>query len=215
MIDLKSRLLQMPLFKDCPYYVVESLLLNVPCRIVEKKANSRIGYAHDEVTEVFILVSGKVHTTMTHPGKDGVEIDHFTGPKMLAPIITFAKENRLPCTIVADTDCTMLYLNREAFFDWLTTHIDVLKNYIVALSSRGKTLTKYLHAFALQSLRERILAHLRENGKISNVAELGRKFGVARPSVSRVLSALRREGLIERTLDGIVLKGQHADKHNT
>ena len=151
---------------------------------------------------MFILVSGKVHTTMTHPGKDGVEIDHFTGPKMLAPIITYAKENRLPCTIVA-------------FFDWLTTHTDVLRNYIVALSSRGKTLTKYLHAFALQSLRERILVHLRENGKISNVAELGRKFGVARPSVSRVLSALRREGLIERTLDGIVLKGQHADKHNT
>ena len=208
MKNVKDRLLMMPLFNNCPDHVVDSLLLEVPHRQVDRKADARIAYAHDEITEVIILVSGKVHTTMTHPGKDGVEIDHFTGPKMLAQVITFAKENRLPCTIVADTECKLLYFNRDSFFDWLTSHTEVMKNFIVSISSRGKTLTKYLRAFAMLSLRERILAYLRENGRIDNVAELVRTMGVDRTSVSRVLSALKREGVVARTMDGLELAKQ-------
>ena len=55
------------------------------------------------------------------------------------------------------------------------------------------------------SLRERILAYLRENGRIDDVAELVRTMGVARTSVSRVLSALKREGVVARTMDGLEL----------
>ncbi len=63
-------------------------------------------------------------------------------------------------------------------------------------------------AFAMLSLRPRILAYLRENGRIDNVAELVRTMGVARTSVSRVLSALKREGVVARTMDGLELTKQ-------
>ena len=186
MKDVRDRLLMMPLFKGCADHDVDSLLSEVRHRVVDKKADSRIAYAHSEVTEVMILISGRVHTTMTHPGKDGVEIDHFTGPKVLVAVITFAKENRSPCTIVADSECKILYLERESFFKWLTFHHDVLRNYLTIISSRGKVLTKYVKAFALESLKERILNYLEEYGCIENVAQLSRILGVARPSVSRV-----------------------------
>ena len=208
MKDVRDRLLKMPLFKGCSDYDADSLLSEVQHRIVDKKADSRIAYAHSEVTEVISLISGRGHTTMTHPGKDGVDIDHFTGPRILAKVITFAKDNHLPCTITADSECKILFLERESFFDWLIFHHEVLRNYLTILSNRGKTLTKYIHAFALESLKERILNYLKEEGCIDNVAHLSRIFGVARPSVSRVLSALKKEGVIERNYEGLILKKQ-------
>ncbi|MBR1468707.1 MAG: winged helix-turn-helix domain-containing protein [Prevotella sp.] len=41
---------------------------------------------------------------------------------------------------------------------------------------------------------------------VKSVEKFARMLGVPRPSLSRVLGELRREGIIERTIDGLQLK---------
>ena len=79
-------------------------------------------------------------------------------------------------------------------------------NYISIISNRCQHLGRLLNDVALLSLKERVTEYLKVHKKIKNVEALSRLMGVARTSLSRVLSELKAEGIIERTTEGIELR---------
>lgn len=81
-----------------------------------------------------------------------------------------------------------------------------MMNFIAIISDRCQRLSRRVNDFALQSLKVRVVEYLKIHRRIENVGWLSRILGVARPSLSRILSELKAEGIIERTLDGIELK---------
>ena len=135
-----------------------------------------------------------------------IVVETLTGPIMLAPAFLFAKESRFPVNVIAKTDCTILYIPKSAFRDWLHRDPQLMMNFIGIVSNRCQRLSQRLNDFALQSLKERVLEYLRLHQRIDSVEWLAKVLGVARPSLSRVLSDLKAEGVIERTLEGIELK---------
>ena len=152
-----------------------------------------------------LLFEGTIYTTMSHPNGNNVVVETLQSPSILAPAFVYIRENRLPVTIVAKTDCELLYIDRLAFADFLHRDKQAMLNFIAIVSDRLHRLSKRVNEFALQSLRERVLDHLSKH-PIDNVEWLSRIMSVSRPSLSRVLSELKREGIIERTIDGIELK---------
>ena len=71
-----------------------------------------------------------------------------------------------------------------------------MRNFLQLVSDRTLFLSKKLNAFALQSLKSRILNYLRMHGTILNQQEVAQILGVARPSLERALSELASEGCI-------------------
>ena len=71
-----------------------------------------------------------------------------------------------------------------------------MRNFLQLVSDRTLFLSKKLNAFALQSLKSRILNYLRMHGTILNQQEVAQILGVARPSLARALSELASEGCI-------------------
>ena len=104
------------------------------------------------------------------------------------------------------TDGVVWYIHREAFFKFMTAHPDVLKKFLEELSNRSHFLSNKVKSFAVKSLRDRVLDHIRQHGAITNVAEAAEMLDVTRPSLSRLLADLQDEGLLERTEKGIVIK---------
>ena len=68
-----------------------------------------------------------------------------------------------------------------------------MRNFLQLVSDRTLFLSKKLNAFALQSLKSRILNYLRMHGTILNQQEVAQILGVARPSLARALSELASE----------------------
>ena len=203
-----EKLSKAPVFEGCSLAMLEDMLASSGHRLRHKDEGSRIAYMGDELTDAVILVEGTVYSSMTNQEGKEIVVETLTGPIMLAPAFLFAKYSRFPVNVIAKTACTVLYIPKSAFRDWLHRDPQLMMNFIGIVSNRCQRLSQRLNDFALQSLKERVVEYLRLHQRIDSVEWLAKVLGVARPSLSRVLSELKAEGAIERTLDGIELKSR-------
>lgn len=204
--NLIETLSRAPVFTGCEQSTLEELTGSASHRLRHKEEGTHIAYMGDELTDSVILVEGTVYSSMTNQEGKEIVVETLTGPIMLAPAFLFAKNSRFPVNVIAKTNCTILYIPKSAFRDWLHRDPQLMMNFIGIVSNRCQRLSQRLNDFALQSLKERVTEYLRLHQRIDSVEWLAKMLGVARPSLSRVLSDLKAEGVIERTLEGIELK---------
>ena len=206
MSNLTEKIIKAPLFKGCRREMLENLLTSSGHRLRHKDADEYIAYMGDELTDMVMLVEGTIYSSMTNQEGKEIVVEVLTGPIMLAPAFVYADKNAFPVNVVAKTECTILYINKQAFVEWLHRDPQLMMNLISMISNRCQRLSQRLNDFALQSLKERTVEYLHVHERIDSVEWLAKVLGVARPSLSRVLSELRNEGVIERTLKGIEWK---------
>ena len=207
MTEIAKKLMQAPLFQGCDRMVLEDFLGTAHHRIRCRNAGEMIAYRGDKCDEVLLLVEGSAYSTMSGDDKE-IVVEQFEGPLVLAPAFVFATKNVMPVNVIANTTCTMLYIYRQDFMELLHRDSTLMMNFIQIISNRCQRLSQRLNDFAVQSLKERVMDYLLQHQRIDNVGWLSRVLGVARPSLSRVLSELKTEGLIERTIDGIELNNK-------
>ena len=205
-VNLIDALSLAPVFTGCNRSTLEELAGSAGHRLRHKEEGAHIAYMDDELTDAVILVEGTIYSSMTNQEGKEVVVETLTGPVMLAPAFLFAMESRFPVNVIAKTDCTVLYIPKQTFREWLHRDPQLMMNFIGIISNRCQRLSQRLNDFALQSLKERVMEYLRLHQRIDSVEWLAKVLGVARPSLSRVLSELKAEGLIERTLKGIEMK---------
>ena len=59
--------------------------------------------------------------------------------------------------------------------------------------------------FALQTLSDRIVSYIKNNGALQNLQDTAFILGVARPSLSRAVSQLVAQGVLRKSDDGYVM----------
>lgn len=207
--DLIDQISEAPVFRGCNKAMLAELLAEAPHRLRHIVAGDIIARIGDELRDMLILVEGNIYTSMSNSDDKELIVETLSGPLVLAPACVYSDENRFSLTVVAQDDCILLYIDRVAFANMMHRERQMMMNYINILSERYLKLNEKINMMTMHSLRERVLAYLKENQKIDNVAWLARVTGVARPSLSRVLSELKAEGIIERSMEGIVLCQNH------
>lgn len=202
MDELKSS----PLFSACTDEELQELM-RVPHRREEYKTGDLVVSAGDLCRSLMLLTQGVVETRMSGANGREVVIDQLKSPTLLAPAFLFAEDNTIPVEVTMHTDGTVWYINREAFFQFMTRHPHVLRAFLQTLSARSRFLSSKVKGFAVKGLRDRVLDHIRQHGAIASVAKTAEVLGVARPSLSRVISELLDEGLLSREGNDIVMNG--------
>ena len=200
-----KELQRLPLFADCNEETLNELL-RWPYRRKAYKEDDMIVRVGDTCDALMLLTEGAVETRMGSESGREVVIDRLQAPKILAPAFLFAKNPTIPVEVSATTDSVVWYIHREAFFQFMTAHPEVLRAFLEELSQRSQFLSGKVRSFAVKSLRDRVLDYIRQHGAITNVAEAAEMLGVARPSLSRLIADLQDEGVLERTERGLVLK---------
>ena len=180
-------LLKMPPFQGITEEELLSLILAPEHARRQCKPADFIAMQGEAYRSLFILCCGSVRTQMVSAEGKQLTIETLKAPQLLAPAFVFASENRFPVNIEAKEKCEMEFLHR---------HPTVMRNFLQLVSDRTLFLSKKLNAFALQSLKSRILNYLRMHGTILNQQEVAQILGVARPSLARALSELASEGCI-------------------
>ena len=145
---------------------------------------------------LYLLYSGRVRTNMVNEEGKQVTIEEIEAPRLLAPAFIFATDNRFPVNITTLTNCEVLVLKRTDFVDLMHREKIVMQNFLRIISDRSIFLSRKLNAFALQDLKTRLLAYLREHENPRSRQEIADILGVARPSLARVLSELADEGFL-------------------
>lgn len=117
----------------------------------------------------------------------------------------FGSEEEYPSTVVAETDCSILFIPQDVVVRWMSSVPRVAENYVRFLSDRIRFLNLRLSTLtagqADGKLWRWLLAHRDENGVVTvtdGMSELAERLDMGRSSLYRSLDALTEVGRIRR-----------------
>ena len=191
-----KKLAEAPVFSGLSERFLENFIGRTPNALREFGIGDFIALQGTVCQSLYLLYSGRVRTNMVNEEGKQVTIEEIEAPRLLAPAFIFATDNRFPVNITTLTNCEVLVLNRTDFVDLMHREKIVMQNFLRIISDRSIFLSRKLNAFALQDLKTRLLAYLREHENPRSRQEIADILGVARPSLARVLSELADEGYL-------------------
>lgn len=182
---------------------LDRLLSGVPCRVEAHPKGSTILLAGSRYDELRVILEGTVAAEMHHTNGKVVTIETIDAPDPIAPAILFAPRSSLPVTVVAATDTRLLVLPLETVLDLCGKDRRFLLNFLREIGGKISLFADKFRLLEFSSLRKRIVAYLAprlQDGELElgfPKEKLAEFLSVARPSLSRELSALAAEGVLE------------------
>lgn len=124
----------------------------------------------------------------------------------------FGTDEDYPSTVVAQSDCRVLFIPQETVVTWMREVPTVAQNYVGFLSDRIRFLNRRLSTLtagqAERKLWQYLLANRDENGVVTVVggmSELAERLDIGRSSLYRSLDALAQIGKIRRERKKIII----------
>ena len=150
-------------------------------------------------------------------------IERFTSGDMIGANLLFSSEAIYPMTIIAETNCTIVSIDKRQLLDWCQGSSRFLESYLNEISDKTKVLVRAVKKISTGTLRENLMVYfeeLLENQAHANAEaitcenrirlpvtkkELAERYGVARTSLSRELKRMEEDGII-RLIDSKTLE---------
>lgn len=202
---MDSEIYELPLFRGCDREVVESILEKSSGRFGTYRKGDFIAMQNSACRSLLVLCEGSVYALMSSSEGREFTLDTLSAPDVLASAFIFSTEGIYPVTIVANSDCRLWIIDRESVLKLIENDEAILRNFLTVLSDHSIFLSNKLHQFALQSLTSRLLGYLEKNNSVNNLQETAFILGVTRPSLSRAMSQLVRQGVVRKAKSGYVL----------
>ena len=124
----------------------------------------------------------------------------------------FGSDEDYPSTVVAETDCRVLFIPQETVIAWMQAVPRVATNYVSFLSDRIRFLNRRLSTLtagqADGKLWRYLLEHRDEHGTVTitdGMSELADRLDMGRSSLYRSLDALTEAGKIRRERKKIII----------
>ena len=174
-------------------------------------------YARDEILlltgyetrEVGILLEGSITAVKSTPDGASVAITHMRPGGLFGDVLSGSSQ-KSPVTVMATTSCLALYLPYQKIIrpcaKLHSAHLQLMQNLVLTISDKYFALDRRLELICCKSLRGRICMWLLEQRErcgadtfttSMNRTELAAFLNCDRSALSRELSRMQEEGLIE------------------
>jgi CRP-like cAMP-binding protein len=203
-----SQVSKIPLFKNLTVEEIKSLTLENSFKSVDFEKNSVIKNRGEKLDHLMVLLFGEVKTEMSDFNGKVIQIEKMSSPTMLAIGFVFQKNNVLPVDIITTKKSSVLFIKKDSLIEFSCKKKDFLENLLNHIGSKMNFLSQKLWITSLKTIREKILFYLLQLYNQNNhkeqfempvkIEELSLLFGVTRPSLSRTLSELEKEGYFQR-----------------
>lgn len=173
---------------------MNEILLNLNYIIKKYKNGSNISFRGEEIRNLLIIIKGSVMTEMISQDGNIKKIEELKVSDVLAPAFIFGNDNHFPVDLVAKGDVEIFSINKIEFLRLLSSNQKILENFLNEISNKTQLLSiKIWKNFSNKTIKDKfndyVMRHKKNNEfTIRNLKELADDFGVARPSLSRVLS---------------------------
>ncbi|SUQ49845.1 cAMP-activated global transcriptional regulator CRP [Clostridium neonatale] len=128
--------------------------------------------------------------------------------------LLFSKVNKYPATVIALSDCKVLYLTKNEIIKLFSVENKLMENFMMLLSEKIIILNNKIRSISLKSVRQKVVDYIlceymnEKNEEIKlkySKEEIANDIGIPRPSLSRELIKLRDEGLINFSRNKITI----------
>ncbi len=205
MVNLEQ-LSEIEIFKGVKKEEIKKLFdsINYKTKIVEK--GNTVAFRGEEIRELIIIGEGEVHTEMQNLNGDSIIVDKLSSGSVLAGAFIFGKDNRFPVDVIANIKTELIYIPKKELLKLFQVNEELLLKYLEVISNKTQFLSKKIwFSFNNKSINNKLIAYLLNNMNRDNcvilknsIKEIAQMFGVARPSLSRVLKNFVDEGILIR-----------------
>ncbi|MDR2917698.1 MAG: Crp/Fnr family transcriptional regulator [Tannerella sp.] len=157
----------------------------------------------DRVMSLYMLSKGRVKTEIVSDSGLTLSIEEISAPYPLAAAFLFADENHFPVDVTALEDCEIILISKTSIEKQMTKCTAFLRGFMAFIANRVQFLSERLKIFSQKGIKAKIAYYILQRDKNGSF-ELGRSissladyFGVERPSLSRAISELVRDGIID------------------
>ncbi|MGL4404026.1 MAG: Crp/Fnr family transcriptional regulator [Fusobacteriaceae bacterium] len=187
-------------------FTLEELKKIIEEKNIRLKKYSEEDYAYfqgDSIEEVSFIIKGQFKGEKILENGKVVEIERFGKGTLIASAFIYAEFNLLPVDLLALEDSEIISIERENFFRLLMSNSFAMRNFLKISSQKSQVISNRFTEIN-QTIGDKIDNYIRDNSKDSQIKfdlslkELAEKFGVERPSLSRVLSKYVKDGKLLR-----------------
>lgn len=209
------------LFKGLTSAEKEAYLSEFQYQIRKYKKGNPIVFANEAVIQQLILVEGEVKSEMTDYNGKTIKMADMKAPRLLAPGFLFGQGSLYPVSIIASSNCSIIGINKERFFDSLLKFPKLQVNFLDIISNQTQFLTRKINFLNFKTIKGKIAhfllkqsMHSGQNSlKLSqSQTQLAELFGVTRPSLSRAFNELNHDGIIRMEGKKISIEDEKALK---
>ena len=201
---MEVNLSSISIFKGLEDANIESLLRQIVFQRKHFNEENLVVSQGEPCNRLLILIEGKVKTEMIGPSGKNLKIEDMEAPSVLAPAFIFGKKNQFPVNIITLSESKFIVIPRGELLKLFQLNEQILQNFLAMISSRAQFLSEKLRFHSFKSLRSKLAFYLMdEAGQLKTFKlrhsqnELAELFGVARPSVGRIMLQLQEEGIID------------------
>jgi CRP-like cAMP-binding protein len=179
-------------------------------RILNYEKNASIALAGDHFDGIGIVIEGELIIAKENLAGDRTVMTILKPGDMFGEMVSFSEKKEWPASVVAQSDAQIIFVSPEKVITMCDkmcdSHRQLIENLLIIMSKKALMLNRKVEYLSIRTLRGKLCAYLLEHQKIKqqniftlpmNRDELADFFNVARPSVSRELSKMKEEGLID------------------
>lgn len=214
MLNFINVLLQIDLFKGFSSQDIEHLFTKNSYNIQSYKRNSIIYLPNEKCTTLDIVLKGTISVQGIDNNGNCISINDFNVGNVIGGNLLFSHKDFYPMTVLSKTEITILHLNKDLVLKLCQTNITFLSNFLQSLSDNTLILTDKIKTLSFKTIRQCLIdfliyeSYAQNSNKINlklTKKELAEKFGIQRPSLSRELNKMRKDGLVQYDAHSITI----------
>ena len=203
--DLIPSLLNCSLFKGMNREQIMTVLQQISWEKVFYHKAQVLAMEGDVCRQVSIILTGRVMIRKIYGSGKSVTITTLSVGDTFGEVMVYT-DHRLPSTIMAHTDVTLLQISRTDMLRICQLEPQFLENLFRLLSQKVWMLNETLKLLSYHSIRQKVAGTLLELHQVQRSEhltlqwtrqEMADRLGIPRPSLSREMAAMKRDGIID------------------
>ncbi|NMB26709.1 MAG: Crp/Fnr family transcriptional regulator [Tissierellia bacterium] len=213
--DYLSTIKKNSLFKNFPEEQLIRLFTINNHKIGVYQKDSIIYNQNQTCNTLDIILKGTVSVQRIDEKGNVLTVSEFNEKESLGGNLIFANKNIYPMTVVAKINAKILHMKKDLVLELCKSNNNFQKQFITSISNKTTIISDKLKSVKMKTIRQNIIEFLiseNYNQKTLKVnlnmtkKEWAEKLGVQRPSLSRELMKMKKEGLIDYDKDSILIK---------
>lgn len=179
---------------------IRNVLKEIKYYIKTYKKGEIIANEDDECRSLSLVLSGKVEIQRLYSNGKYIVLNRLFEGDVFGEALVFSKSKTYPATVIALTECTVLFINKMDVLKICSNEEKILENFISLLSDKVFILNSKIKSISFKSIRQKVVNYILNEAKeqksntiiLKNTKEeIASLLGVPRPSLSRELINLR------------------------
>jgi len=219
MFDIEQALRKNKLFKNFSNQEINQFLISSQYRTINYKSGQVIAIEGEPLDKIGLILDGEIEVHKYYTSGTKFVVNQLIAGDVFGEVVIFSFQTVFPSTIFSASNSKIMFLSKDKILKMCYRNEKFLRNLLQLLSEKILFLDGRLEFVSGKTIRHKICSYLLdlcyEQKTLQVYISLSRekmaeKFGIARPSLSRELSNMKKDGLIELQKNYITIKDLHA-----